>query len=136
MTDPATLAEAIVQQPLWQQAWVAILMAANLAAVLFVVRRKAAGWSVSWPALAILGAFVGAAMFMEYLYGQYGYVRLLGLAHLVFWTPVYAWILKQRRTMAPTGSLFAKYLVAYLVIAGISLVVDVVDVARYFAGAA
>lgn len=137
MTNTASLGEAIMQQPAWLVAWVGLLVITNLASVLFIARREAGGgWGVRWSALAILGAFIGAATFMEYLYGQYGYVRLLGLAHIVFWTPVYVWILTRRREMAPAGSLFAKYLAAYLVINGISLVVDVADVTRHVAGAA
>jgi hypothetical protein len=60
-------------------------------------------------------------------------VRLLGVAHLVFWGPAYAWILTRRRAIG-TASLFGKYVAFYLVIAGISLVVDAVDVVRYLVG--
>ena len=111
-------------------------MATNLAAVLFVVGRRDGRWLFRPEALAILIAFFAAASLMEYLYGLYGYVRLLGLAHLLFWTPVYAWIYFRRRPLhPPSQSLFGKYLVVYLVINGISLVIDVVDVTRYFIGA-
>jgi len=132
-----TLAEAMMQQPLWLQAWIGLLMAVNLAAVFFVARRGDSGaWKICWPALAILGAFFGAAMLMNWLYDQYGYVRLLGLAHLVFWTPVYGWILMKRRDIADPASAFGKYLIVYLVVDGISLAVDALDVVRYFTGTA
>ncbi|OGS52755.1 MAG: hypothetical protein A3J40_02140 [Erythrobacter sp. RIFCSPHIGHO2_12_FULL_63_10] len=136
MPQTATLAETMMQQPMWLQAWIGILMAVNLAAVLFVVRREGGGWRICWPALAILGAFFGAAMLMNWLYDQYGYVRLLGLAHLVFWTPVYGWILMKRKAIAAPSSWFGKYLLAYLVVDGASLAIDVADVARYFSGTA
>src|SRR3546814_13987375 len=61
---------------------------------------------------------------MNWLYDQYGYVRLLGLAHLVFWTPVYGWILMKRKAIAAPSSWFGRYLVAYLVVDGISLAID------------
>lgn len=76
---------------------------------------------------------VAAAVFMEWLYGQVGYVRLLGVAHLVCWTPVFLWILARRRSI-DRGSLFGKWIVLYLVVAGISLVIDLVDLVRYLAG--
>lgn len=137
MTDTTTLAQAMLQQPLWLQAWIGVLMAVNLAAVFFVNRRDDQGRrQLCWPALAILGAFLGAAMLMDWLHGQYGYVRLLGLAHLVFWTPVYGWILAKRRHIADPASAFGRYLLVYLVVDGISLAIDVVDVARYFTGTA
>ena len=133
--EPATLSEAIALQPVWLLGWIGILVATNLAAVLFVVGRRDGRWLFRPEALAILIAFFAAASLMEYLYGLYGYVRLLGLAHLLFWTPVYAWIYFRRRPLhPPSQSLFGKYLVVYLVINGISLVIDVVDVARYFIG--
>lgn len=137
MPDAPTLAQEMMQQPLWLQAWIGLLMVTNLAAAGFLLRRDAAGARrICWPALAILGAFFGAAMLMTWLHGHYGYVRLLGLAHLVFWTPVYGWILARRRELAAPGSAFGKYLLAYLVVNGISLVIDVIDVARYFTGTA
>ena len=73
---------------------------------------------------------MAAGVYMSWLYEQVGYVRLLGLPHLVFWTPVYVWVLLRRRTIG-TNSLFGKYVLLYLAIAGISLVIDLVDVVRY-----
>src|SRR3546814_14307290 len=100
----------MMQQPVWLQAWIGLLMAVNLGAALFVARRDGGGaWRICWPALAILGAFFGAAMLMNWLYDQYGYVRLLGLAHLVFWTPVYGWILMKRKQIAAPQSWLGKY---------------------------
>ena len=74
-----------------------------------------------------------AGEFMEYLYQQYGYVRLLGLAHIVFWTPVYTWIFTHRKDYEVTPY-FAKFVLFYLVMAGISLTIDIIDVARYLLG--
>ena len=70
---------------------------------------------------------------MEYLYQQYGYVRLLGLAHIVFWTPVYAWIFTHRKDYA-AYPYFSKFVPFYLVMAGISLTIDVIDLLRYALG--
>lgn len=132
MTDdiPATLGDAIATEPLWLQAWVTMLVAVHLAAIFFVVTRRDGGWRVRYQPMAILVSFLFAGMFMSWLYQQVGYVRLLGLAHLVFWTPVYIWVWRTRRAEG-VESLYGKYLVAYLVIAGISLVIDAIDVIRY-----
>jgi len=70
---------------------------------------------------------------MGLLYDGIGYVRLLGLAHLLCWGPVWLWILSRRREYT-WRSLFGGYLHVYLLIAGISLVIDVIDVARYLLG--
>jgi len=70
---------------------------------------------------------------MNWLFDRVGYVRLLGLGHLLAWTPVYLWILLQHRRF-DTREAYGKYIRVYLVIAGISLVVDAADVLRYLAG--
>ncbi len=70
---------------------------------------------------------------MNWLYEQVGYVRLLGLAHIIFWGPAWGWVLSKRAEIG-TGSAYGKYVHAYLGIAGLSLVIDVIDVVRYLAG--
>jgi hypothetical protein len=134
-TDAGSLGAAIASQPAWLQAWVMAMVVVHLLAVVFAATRTPDGWRVRPEPLAILASFLAAGMFMGWLYEQYGYVRLLGLAHLVFWTPVYLWVLTRRKDPAP-GSLFGKYLVVYLLIAGLSLVVDAIDLVRYVAGTA
>jgi len=132
-TVPATLNDAIAAQPLWLQGWVMVMVVVHALALVFIVHRTPAGWRVRPEPIAILVAFVAAGALMTWLFGQVGYVRLLGLAHLVFWGPVYVWILRRRRQIG-AGSLFGKYVLLYLVIAGLSLVVDTLDVVRYVIG--
>lgn len=132
-TMPLTLRDAMAAEPLWLQGWIGVLVVTNLLAVLFVVTRTAGRWRIRPEPLAILAAFVAAGLFMEWLYAQVGYVRLLGLAHLVFWGPVWAWLVTRRADIG-TGTWFGRYLHLYLVIAGISLVIDAVDVIRHLLG--
>ncbi len=132
-TLPATLAEAMATEPAWLRAWIQVLVGANLAAVLFVVGRESGRWRFRPQAAAILASFLAAGVFMSWMYQHVGYVRLLGLAHLLFWGPVYAWILVGRRVIG-TRSLYGKYIHVYLAIAGISLAVDAVDVIRHLVG--
>jgi len=139
METPPDLNAAIATEPLWLQAWVGLLVVVNLGALLFVVGREGGRWRVRPEPVAILLAFLAAGVFMGWLYEQVGYVRLLGLAHLVCWTPVWVWILTRRHLLTPhrpggTASLFGKYIHAYLVVAGISLVIDAIDVVRYLLG--
>ncbi len=86
---PATLGDAIGTEPAWLQAWVLILGAVHIAAVAFVVGRDRGRWVVRPEPIAVVVSLIAAALFMTWLYSQVGYVRLLGLAHLVCWTPVY-----------------------------------------------
>ena len=130
---PANLNQAIASEPMWLQAWVMLLVVANLAALLFVVGRREGGLRVRAEPIAILVSFVAAAVFMSWLYTQVGYVRLLGLAHIVFWGPAWLWVLSRRRTIG-TADRFGKYVHFYLGVAGVSLVIDVIDVVRYLLG--
>ena len=130
----ATLNDAIAIQPMWLQAWVMVLVLTHVLSLLFVVAKSPDGWRVRGEPIAIFLSFVAAAVFMNWLFEQYGYVRVLGLGHLVFWTPAYVWV-AMRRTKIGTDSLFGKYVLLYLAVAGISLIIDAIDVIRYFAGA-
>lgn len=129
-TMPADLNAAIAMQAAWLQVWVMVLVVVNLAAAVFLVTRRDGKFTVRVEALAILAGFFAAAVAMGWLYEQVGYVRLLGLPHLMFWLPVYLWLaMKFRRNeFSPP---FKQYLMLYFLIAGISLVLDFVDVVRY-----
>ncbi len=130
---PESLGEAIATEPGWLQAWVLALVIVNLAAVLFLPKREGGRLGVRPEPIAIVLSFVLAAVFMGWLYDQVGYVRLLGVAHLAFWGPVYVWVFTRRRAIG-SASLFGKYVLVYLVITGTSLVIDAIDVVRYLVG--
>ncbi|MFU8814365.1 MAG: hypothetical protein ACNA7W_03405 [Pseudomonadales bacterium] len=130
---PGSLSEAIATEPLWLQGWVMLLVLVHVAALAFAMHRERGRWRVRMPPIAIVVSFVAAAVVMNWLFEQVGYVRLLGLGHLLAWTPVYLWILLQRRRF-DAHTAYGKYIAAYLVIAGISLVIDAADVLRYLAG--
>lgn len=132
-TMPATLGEAIATEPVWLQVWVTLLVVAHLPAIAFVVGRDAGRWRLRLEPIAILVSFAVSTLAIGWLYGQVGYVRLLGLAHLVCWTPAFVWVVSRRRTFG-SGSLFSKWVHFYLLIAGASLVIDLVDVVRHLLG--
>lgn len=104
-----------------------------MSSTLFVVYKEQDNWRFRWEPLAIIGSLALAGLFMTELFDRYGYVRLLGLAHLVVWAPIYGWLLWRRRAIG-FKTVWGKYVHWYLLITGISLVVDAVDVIRYLAG--
>ncbi len=116
---PPSLDAAIATEPLLLHLWLFLLGAVFMATLLFVVGRDQGRWLVRLEPVAIVGSGVAAWIMMNWLYSQVGYVRLLGLAHLVCWTPAYVWIARRRLSIG-TASLFGKYIVVYLVIVGIS----------------
>ncbi len=130
---PVDLGAAIATQPMWLQVWVMILTVVNLSAIFFAGKKQNGKLRVRIEALAIVFSFIAAGMLMSWLYNKVGFVRLLGLPHLIFWLPVYIWLLiKFRRNEFSFP--FKQYLVVYFVIAGISLIIDIVDVTRYLLG--
>jgi hypothetical protein len=130
---PASLGEAIATEPFWLQGWMFLLVVTNLSALLFAVGRRDGRWRIRPEAIAIALSFLAAGAFMGWLYAQVGYVRLLGVAHLLFWGPVWAWLLTRRGAIGTT-SWFGRYLRVYLVVAGISLAIDAIDLVRYLLG--
>ena len=113
------------QQPLWVQIWVNFLGAVNFAAVFFI--RSHLG-------RIVLVAIILAAIGLLALYSQFGYVRLLGLPHIVLWTPMLVYFWKEMPKLAPSRLL--TYLRVLTTTNFISLLFDYVDVARYFLGIA
>ncbi len=115
---------AMERQPMWVQIWVNILGTVNVAAILFVYKSR-----LSW---IVLGAIVFSLLAISWLHSEYGYVRLLGLPHIIVWTPMLLYFWKKVPKLEP--SLLKKYLYLLMGTNFISLVIDYVDVARYFLG--
>jgi hypothetical protein len=128
-----TLNEAIAAGPVWLRAWVGLLILSHVAALAFAFWREEGAIRFRPECAAIFVSFVAAAIAMGWLHEAVGYVRLLGLAHLIFWTPAFVWVLTKRGNIGTT-SWYGRYISAYLLIAGASLVIDIIDVIRYALG--
>lgn len=115
--------------PSWLQIWLPILLAGGFVAPLVLL---------IWRQSRVIGAIgfvasMGAAIGVDYMYKQMGYVKLLGLPHIILWTPLVIFmVLQLRRDDLPVWP--RRIITFIIVILGISLVFDFVDVARYFLG--
>lgn len=118
-----TLLDHIQQEPLWLQIWINWMVFINLSAVFFVWSRVEPRW--------VLTAFLCSAIFMNYLFGIHGYERILGAAHIIFWTPLLIYLFLRRYEIGRYGA-SAVYLGAVFTTNVISLGVDFIDVARFF----
>lgn len=134
--------QEIAQQPVWLQIWIYWLILVNTASIVFVGRRVEARW--------VLAAWIGNLAFMAYLYDTMGYVRLLGLSHVVLWTPLLVYLYRRHQNerqvreqdadepvpVAKETKGLARIARAWLFVLFFtnltSLAVDYVDVARYF----
>lgn len=108
--------------------WVYWMMFLNVVAALpFAFTRT--------EARVILVTFLLNAAFMMWLAGTYGYERILGLSHVVFWTPLVIYlVMRYRSGGVPRSSFYGYYVLTVIVTDSASLVIDYIDVARYFLG--
>jgi len=124
-----TFEQALATQPQWVQwwtTWMGIVILLTIVALLF----SKATWR---DAAIVLASSVVIFFAMTWLYNQLGLVRLLGIVHVVIWTPlaVYFW----KRLKSPDiRSPFRQIIWLFLVTIAISLAFDYVDVARYLLG--
>jgi hypothetical protein len=124
-----TFEEALAQQPQWVQIWVN-LMAAILVGSFITLRFSRA---TRRDALVILLVNIPNVLLLQWMYAQLGYVRLLGLPHLIFWTPLAVYLALRLRDPAIVAP-FRQVIWLLLAMMLISLAFDYTDVARYLLG--
>jgi hypothetical protein len=119
MRNPLRFFIELIQQPLWVSLWVLFLMIINMGSIAF--------WRESVAQL-ILTTFLVSAMLMMGLHARYGFTKILGLGH-VPWIPLLAYLLMQIPTAEAALHI---YLLVLSVSIAISLVLDTIDVWKYF----
>ncbi len=124
-----TLQQAIAHLPLWLRIWIDVLLFG-----VFVLPFSLFIWRESRiTAVAILVADVAAGFSVSLLYGHMGYVKLLGLPHIIFWVPLAIYLFRRvRRADVPIWP--RRIISVVLVMILISLAFDCTDVVRYLLG--
>lgn len=124
-----TFDQAIQLQPQWVQIWLNVLLfgAFFLPLTLFI-------WKLTrLTALVTLAASAISAFGVTWIFDQMGYVKLLGLPHIIFWTPIVFYLYRQiKRADMPVWPKRIMVVIALTIV--ISLVFDYVDVARWLLG--
>ena len=105
--------------------WVGLLALVNIGGGLYFIRTI--------EGQLALACMVFAFLIMWGIYDQRGFVRLLGLGHLIAWIPQMAWYAQVIAEGNLAGA-FKYWLISVLILNGISLVIDLVDVVRYTLG--
>lgn len=119
------LMDFIRAEPLPLFMWVVVLMLMNTVSVLFFKRIEA---------LWVLATWIANGIFMSFLLAQFGYTRILGLSHVVFWTPLLIYLWRRRVSWAVSATLSGKWLLGLFAVNLASLIVDYLDVIRYLMG--
>jgi hypothetical protein len=122
-----TLSEAIAQQPLWVQYWLYVLVFCIVVLPLTLLIWK----QTRFTAVIIVVASVLAGLGVSKIYDQLGYVKLLGLPHIILWTPLvwHLWHQIKREDVSKSPRRIMMVITAVFVV---SLIFDYVDTVRYF----
>jgi hypothetical protein len=121
-----TLSEAIATQPLWVQYWLYVLVFCIVVLPLTLLIWR----QTRITAIITIAASVLAGVGVSKIYDQLGYVKLLGLPHIVLWTPLAYYLFRQiKREDMPLWP--RRIMIVVLGVFLVSLVFDYVDVARY-----
>ncbi len=105
-------------------AWVGLLMITNMVVPVFFIETL--------EAQVVLGAMIGGAAFQMAIFKTKGFVRLLGIGHIL-WIPLVIWLalgIEPEQLASPFGI----WIAAVIILDSVSLMIDGVDVVRYFKG--
>ncbi|MGB3278405.1 MAG: hypothetical protein WBA92_04345, partial [Pseudorhodobacter sp.] len=92
-----TLEEAIAQRPLWLHLWLNwLLIGAFILPLTLLIWRP-----TRLAGIAAIVASVIAAVSVMQMYEQMGYVKLLGLPHIIVWTPLAVYLIGLLRKDLP-----------------------------------
>jgi hypothetical protein len=106
--------------------WMGLLVLVNMGGGLVFIRTMEGQ-------LALVG-MMASFLIMWGIYVKKGFVRLLGLGHLIAWTPQVVWYV-QVILQGEAAGWFLYWLMSVILLNGLSLVIDFVDVMRYSLGA-
>ena len=114
---------ATLAWPWWL--WVGLLGTVNMVVPLFFLG--------SVEARVVLAGILVGVVVQALIIGRLGFVRLLGLGHIVAWVPMLLWLVPRLASL-DAGTVFGRWLLAVVVLDLASLAIDFVDVARYLGG--
>ncbi len=106
------------------QVWMVLLVLVNLVLPFFFLGNP--------EAMVVLVGVIASMFIMMTLFARFGFVRLLGLGHIP-WLFTVPWLWLQLGQTIESGP-FYYWLLAVVVLDSISLVIDAVDVVRYWKG--
>lgn len=118
--------ELTTHSPVWVLVWVNFMVGVLALAIPFSFTYSEARWILLGVVLGMLGT-IGA-------YAMFGFTRLLGLGHILFWGPTLIYIITVRGWKTYHKTLFSRWLILAAIILGVSLAFDVVDLLRWILG--
>ncbi len=112
--------------PPWVGLWVNFMSLMLALSIPFAVKRVEARWALLVMALSMPA--------MIALYSLVGYGRLLGLVHVVIWTPFVIYLWRRRGEWRFRETLSGKWIALLFATMIVSLALDYADVVRWLLG--
>jgi hypothetical protein len=113
----------------WMIAWLYWMSFAITITPLVLIFSKATRLDAVIVFLTNLAMFIG----MAWIYEQIGYVRLMGIVHVILWTPLFVYlVLRAKNGEMPLLCRLVMWMFAATL--AVSLVFDYTDVIRYVMG--
>ncbi len=123
-----TFQDATMQLPTWVQIWMNILLlGAFIMPLSLLIWKQTRITGVITFVVSVLAGFT-----ITLMYDSLGMVRLLGLPHVLLWTPLLVYLIKQARADMPAVPKGILYFISATIF--ISLLFDYYDVIRYLLG--
>lgn len=113
----------ILRMPLPWRLWVAALFMTNMGSLVLLPRMEA------W---VVLGSLCLGALLQNVIFARFGFVRLLGLGH-VHWFAMLTWLPFRLDSVSDESWLHC-WVLAVIILCGMSLVIGLIDVLRYLRG--
>ena len=120
-----TMQDHMMGYPLWLQIWMGIMMVTIVLAIPLAIKD----WRARW----VLLSMVANVLIMNVLFAKFGFSRILGLAHIIVWTPLWVYLWKARKKH-PERKWTGRYVWLALIVIGISLLFDYTDAIRWLLG--
>ena len=118
--------EFIANSPTWVVIWVYFMTAILALAIPFSFQYREARWILLGIVLGIIGTLVA--------YAAFGFTRLTGLGHIVFWSLTLIYMVTVRGRGHYEKTLFSKWILLAAFVIGASLMLDVIDALRWLLG--
>jgi len=113
----------------WQTVWLYWMSFAIIVTPLVLIFSK----STRLDAVIVLLTNIAMLVGMGWIYEQIGYVRLMGIVHVILWTPLFIYLfLRAKNGEMPLLCRLVMWMFAATL--AVSLVFDYTDVVRYLLG--
>ena len=116
--------KGMMSMPMPWLVWLGLLLAVNVVGPIYFFEAL--------EAKVVLVAFLASFGLMTAIFAAKGFVRLLGIGHIL-WVPMVPWLWIRLDQVGP-GEPIGYWITAVIILDSVSLIIDGIDVLRYLKG--